>query len=194
MELQNFSVDLFAHTRIVIGMVIGLAITRTLLTFSNIIQTPATHSRSLLHILWLSAMLVELSLFWYAHIEMVRIPHWNFGLFAFFVAYAIVLYMQTALLTSDKAPEYGGYEEFFIERRHWFFGFFALSHIFDLADSFFLGTEFGLNPYSLGPLIVFLGLSALGWLSDSKRAQFSVICCHILTLLVVALFYASDTI
>jgi hypothetical protein len=194
MELENYSVDLFSHTRIVIGMVIGLAITRTLLTFSNIIQTPATHSRSLLHILWLSATLVELALFWYSHIEMVRIRHWNFGLFAFFVLYAIVLYMQTALLTSDKAPEYGGYEEFFTERRHWFFSFFALGHIFDLADSFFLASLTGLNPYDLSPLFIFLCLSALGWISNSKRVQFIIVCCQLVTLTLVSLLYAFNTI
>lgn len=194
MELHQPSLDLFSHTRIVIGMVIGLGITRTLLTFANIIQTPATHKRSLLHVLWLSAMLLELALFWYAHIEMVLIPRWNFGLFAFFFAYAIVVYMQIAMLTSDKAPEYGGYEEFFIERRHWFFSFFAFAHLFDIVDTYLLMPEPETDVFDFATLSIFLILSAVGWIVRNKKAHYVIVSFHLATLAFVSVLFALDSI
>ncbi|MBJ6986664.1 MULTISPECIES: hypothetical protein [unclassified Devosia] len=194
MDLESHTVDLFAHTRIVIGMVIGLGITRTLLTFANIIQTPKTHTRSLLHLLWLGAMLVELALFWYIHIELVLLPHWNFGYFAFYVGYAIVLYMQTALLTSDRAPDHGGYQEFFIERRHWFFGFFIASQVFDILDTIFLAPKEQLEPADLIVGGVFIVLGLAGWISKKRRVHYTIITLHMLGLAIVSFFYAIETI
>jgi hypothetical protein len=194
MDLGSQSVDLFSHTRVVIGMVIGLGITRTLLTFANIIQMPKTHTRSTLHLLWLGAMLVQLALFWYSHIELARLQHWNFALFAFFVGFAIVLYMQTALLTSDKAPDHGGYEEFFIDRRHWFFGFFIASQIFDLIESTFLSATHAVDTIDLFAVSVLICVGLTGWISKNRKVQYGIVSLHITTLALISLYYAFDTI
>ena len=44
--------ELFPHVRIVMGMVIGLAITRMLAGIAGFIQHPDHHRVSLLHMLW----------------------------------------------------------------------------------------------------------------------------------------------
>ena len=59
------SAELFPHVRIVMGTVIGLGITRLLMTVAGIIQHPHRGKISALHMLWIGSMLLELVLFWW---------------------------------------------------------------------------------------------------------------------------------
>lgn len=178
-------VEFFAHARIVIGMIIGLGITRTLLTFANIIQHPHVYNRSALHLLWLTSMLTELSLFWYGHFDLIEIADWPFGLFMFFSGYAIALFLLVALLSPDRSEEYSGYEGFFIKRRHWFFGLLALTMVLDIFDSFFMYQQEGIDFYDLVPALFFLPLCALGWYIPKKHVQYAIVTAHCTYLVVM---------
>ncbi len=43
------------------------------------------------------------------------------------------------MLFPDQIADYSGYEEFFISRRMWFFGIFAATILFDVADTLIKG-------------------------------------------------------
>lgn len=133
--------ELFPHVRIVMGMIIGLGITRMLTGIAGLIQHPDRYRVSMLHMLWVGSILLELVLFWWWEFGLSRIPNWSFGVYIFLIGYAIVLYLLSALLFPDNVAEYAGYEDFFINRRRWFFGLMATSFILDVVDTLIKGTE-----------------------------------------------------
>lgn len=132
--------ELFPHVRIVMGMVVGLGIARLLTGIAGFIQHPNRQRVSLLHLLWVGAILVEIVLFWWWEFGLARIPALSFGIYLFLIGYAVVLYMLAALLFPDGISEYAGYEDFFIKRRRWFFGLLALSFLLDIVDTLIKGT------------------------------------------------------
>lgn len=73
--------ELFTHVRIVLGMVIGLGITRMLTGIAGFIQHPGRHRFSLLHMMWAASMLVELILFWWWEFALSRFDNWTFSTF-----------------------------------------------------------------------------------------------------------------
>ncbi|GAU85459.1 hypothetical protein [Bosea sp. BIWAKO-01] len=133
--------ELFPHVRIVMGMIIGLGITRMLTGIAGFIQHPDRYRVSMLHMLWVGSILLELVLFWWWEFGLSRIPNWSFGVYIFLIGYAIVLYLLSALLFPDNVAEYAGYEDFFINRRRWFFGLMATSFVLDVIDTLIKGTE-----------------------------------------------------
>ena len=133
--------ELFIHVRIVMGMVIGLGITRMLAGIAGFIQHPGRHRVSLLHMLWVGSILLELVLFWWWEFGLSRIPGWSFGIYLFLIGYAVVLYLLSALLCPHHISEYAGYEDFFIRRRRWFFGLMAAAFLLDIVDTLIKGSE-----------------------------------------------------
>src|SRR3954463_15435139 len=90
--------ELFPHIRIVMGMVVGLGITRLLMGVAGLIQHPARARISLIHLLWALSVLVELILFWWWEFALYEITDWSFGIFAFLIVYAVALFLMAALL------------------------------------------------------------------------------------------------
>lgn len=133
--------ELFTHVRIVMGMVIGLGITRTLAGVAGFIQHPGRQRVSLLHMLWVGSVLLELVLFWWWEFGLSHLAIWSFGTFLFVIGYAVVLYLLAALLFPDSISEYAGYEDFFIKRRRWFFGLLATTFLLDVVDTLIKGRE-----------------------------------------------------
>lgn len=127
--------ETFTHVRIVLAMVIGLGITRILTGVASFIQHPKRHRVSLLHMLWVASILLELVLFWWWDVRLARETDWNFRVFLLQISYAIVLFLVAALLFPDNIIEYAGYEDFFIQRRRWFFSLLAATWALDLVKS-----------------------------------------------------------
>ena len=67
------------------------------------------------------------------------------AVFFFLIAYAVTLFLLAALLFPDKLDEYRGYEDFFLTRRRWFFGVFALTFPWVLRVLTGFSAEFGMN-------------------------------------------------
>jgi hypothetical protein len=133
------SAELFPHVRILMGMVVGLAMTRLLMTIAGLIQHPQRSRLSALHLLWVLSILVELVLFWWWEFALFRLEQWTFAITLFLIVYAITLFLLAAMLSPDNIAEYDGYDDFFLKRRHWFFIFFALTFVLDAFDSMIKG-------------------------------------------------------
>lgn len=171
------AVDLFIHLRIVMGIVVGLAITRLLTGLAAIAQNPNRAKVSTLHLLWALFVLIELVLFWWWEFALIERSHWSFGTFAFVIGYAITLFLMAAMLVPDRIDDYAGYEDFFLRRRHWFFGAFAVTLVLDLADTSLKGAEYA---SSAGPeywvqVPISLGLAALAIWSRDRRIHFTIV-------------------
>jgi hypothetical protein len=174
------SAELFPHVRILMGMVVGLAMTRLLMTIAGLIQHPQRSRLSALHLLWVVSILVELVLFWWWEFALFRLEQWTFAIALFLIVYAITLFLLAALLSPDNIAEYNGYEDFFLKRRHWFFVFFAVTFVLDAIDSMIKGdgywTRFEYEYFMQVP--AGLVLSAIAIRFGSPRLHLAIVVLH----------------
>nr|WP_295888904.1 hypothetical protein [uncultured Devosia sp.] len=173
--------ELFPHVRIVMGMIVGLGITRLLMTVAGLIQHPQRSRVSAIHLLWVGSILVELVLFWWWQFALFNLAYWTFGITLFLILYAVTLFLIAALLSPDNIAEYDGYEDFFLKRRGWFFGLFAATFVLDTVDTLIKGeaywNRFGLEYFIQVPLG--LVLCAVAIRSTDKRVHLTAVLLHI---------------
>lgn len=174
--------DVFIHVRIVMGTIIGLGFTRLLMGTAGLIQHPSRDKLSLLHLLWVFSIAVELILFWWWEYDLAELPSWNFGTFAFLILYSVTLFALAALLFPDKLDEYAGYEDFFIKRRHWFFGIFGLTFLLDLTDTLIKGAPYfeAMDFVYIIQIPFGLVLSALAMWTPKRSFQLAFVIIHLL--------------
>lgn len=131
--------EIYPHIRVVMGMVIGLGITRLLLGVARIVQHPKQYRLYTVHLAWIGSMLLLLVHFWWWEFDLYQIAHWTFGTYIFIISYAIALFLLCALLLPDNLSDYKDYQDYFIERRAWFFGVLAVVYVLDVVDTFIKG-------------------------------------------------------
>ena len=176
------SAEIFIHVRIVMGMVVGLGITRLLMGVAGLVQHPRRAKLSAIHLLWALSVLIELALFWWWEFELRSLPRWSFGVFAFLVSYSVTLFMLAALLFPDKIDEYDGYEDFFLQRRHWFFGVFIATDLFDIVDTLIKGEPYfdTLGLEYLVQVPIFIGLACIAIFTKDRRYHLGLVIAHLL--------------
>jgi hypothetical protein len=131
--------DVFPHIRIVLGMVIGLGVTRLLSGVARIIQHPKQYPLYPVHLGWVAMLLLMLVHFWWWEFGLYALADWTFGKYLFVVVYAVTLFLLCALLFPDSMQDYRGYEDFFYARRTWFFGLLAATYLLDIVDTLIKG-------------------------------------------------------
>jgi hypothetical protein len=95
-------------------------------------------------------MLLTLVHFWWWEYRLTGLQHWTFEVYLFLITYSTLLFLLCTLLFPDQIADYSGYEEFFISRRMWFFGIFAATILFDVADTLIKGpARYPLLPRSI---------------------------------------------
>jgi hypothetical protein len=165
------STEIFRHVRIVIGMILGLSITRLLNGLVRIVQHPKETRIYSVHIGWVIYLLFTLIHFWWWQLFLIELPSWQFETYLFLISYVIVLFFLSVFLVPDSISDYTGYEDFFISRRKWFFGFFAIMMIFDLIDTYIkgrahlamLGAEYTIR------VAVYLVLSGIAFYTSNRK-------------------------
>lgn len=174
--------EIFPHMRVLLGTVIGLGVARLLMTVAGMVQHPHRAKISPLHLLWVGSLLLEMVLFWWWEFSLFRLAQWNFGVALFLFTYAILLFLLAALLSPDHLEDYDGYEDFFLKRRGWFFGTFALVAVFDGIDTLIKGADhwarFGPEYFLNAPIGIAVCLIA--WRSSSPRAHVVIVIAHLL--------------
>jgi hypothetical protein len=139
MEQTVSAHDVFPHVRIVMGMVIGLGVTRLLSGLARIVQHPSQYKLYSVHLAWVAATLLMLIHFWWWEFGLYRIGIWTFQTYLFVIVYAIVLFLLCALLFPDSMQGYSGYRDYFYSRRAWFFGLLATTWLLDIVDTLIKG-------------------------------------------------------
>ncbi len=175
------ALELFGHVRIVMGMVIGLGVTRLLLGVSGLVQHARRARLSLIHLLWALSILIELVLFWWWEFDLRDLQSWSFGTFAFLIGYSITLFLLAALLFPDKMDDYDGYGDFFFRRRKWFFGLLALTFVFDVVETLIKGAPY-FDTIGIEYLIqvpIGLAICALAIRSSNPRFHLGLVLVHL---------------
>lgn len=165
------SPDIFQHVRMIMGMVVGLSVTRLLTGLVRIIQHPSQTRIYPVHIGWVLTLLLMLMHFWWWELWLIELPVWRFETYLFLILYAIILFFLSAFLFPESISDYTGYEDFFISRRKWFFSFFALTVVFDLIDTLIKGPAhyalFSIEYWFRVP--VYLVLCGIAIMSTNRR-------------------------
>ncbi|HNT38592.1 MAG TPA: hypothetical protein PKO45_05680 [Rubrivivax sp.] len=131
--------DIYPHIRVVMGMVIGLGVTRLLSGLARLVQHPGQHRMDGVHLAWVASTLLALVHFWWWQFGLYQIEAWTFGTYLFVIGYAIALFLLAALLFPDSMAGYEGYVDYFLARRAWFFGVLAATYMLDIVDTLLKG-------------------------------------------------------
>lgn len=163
--------DIYFHIRILIGVVVGLGVTRILSGLARIVQHPGHKPLYAPHLVWVLVILTSIVHFWWWEFELIRLAPFRFQFFGFVLFYAFLFYLLSSLLFPDDMSEYGSYEDYFLSRRRWFFGLFAATCVIDLADTLMKGrarlVELGLE-YEIKQAVC-IGLCLVAALTANRR-------------------------
>lgn len=171
MSQETSAHDVFPHIRIVMGMIIGLGVTRLLSGVARIIQHPDQYKLYLAHLAWVASALLMLVHFWWWEFGLYQIGHWTFGEYLFLISYAVVLFLLGAMLFPESMQGYISYEDYFYSKRGWFFGLLALAYVLDVIDTLLKG-ESHFAKFSLEYLIrtpILVGLCVIAILTVNRK-------------------------
>jgi hypothetical protein len=183
MNLPQSSSDLFLHIRVVISIIVGLCITTLLSGFARFVQHPKRAKVSILHLGWAASLLLSLIHFWWWEFRLTLVSQWTFAIYFFIILYAILFYFLCTLLFPSDLKDYSGYEDYFLSRRKWFFGFLAATFVADVIDTSLKGSGY-LHSFGVEyPIRIAAGLIVciIAMFTKNRRIQ--------LTLLSVFLLY-----
>jgi hypothetical protein len=152
--------DFYLHIRVIIGLVIGLSVTRSLGGFAAMVQHPKARKLYAVHLLWAVSILLGATHFWWWEFRLAELT-WTFQLFVFVIAYAGLFYFLASLLFPDHMEDYDGYRDFFLSRRRWFFGLLALTFVADVVDTAIKGQAY---------------FSHLGWEYPARIVAYVALC------------------
>ena len=170
--------EVFIHIRVIIGIILGLSVSRLLTGVARIIQHPQRKNIYAVHLGWVLFMLLTVVHFWWFEFYLHALVQWKFEAYLFVILFASIHFLACALLFPDSMEGYSGYEDYFMSRRAWFFGVLIAIFLLDFADTAMKGAE---HFRALGPEYPFrniflIGLFALAIYLRRTRAQFILVC------------------
>src|ERR1700727_1149999 len=183
MTPQTSNPDLYTHVRVVISILCCLRITTLLSGFARFVQHPRRERVSILHLGWAASLLLWIIHFWWWEFRLSMVQTWTFASYFFVILYAILFYFLCTLLFPSDLKDYANYEDYFISRRKWFFGFLAATFLADVIDTSLKGSSY-LHSFGIEypiRIIVNLLICAIAISTSNRRVQ--------LTLLAVSFLY-----
>jgi hypothetical protein len=140
-QIAHIEVDLYLHVRVLIAILLGLSVARLLNGIAQFMVRPDHQRFSWIHLGWVVWVFFNVAAFWWWEFRLSQIPHWTFALYLFVIVYASMFFLQAALLFPADIEGYDGYGDYFIARRAWFFGIFALTEVLDVIDTLIKGVD-----------------------------------------------------
>jgi hypothetical protein len=177
MVLPTSNSDLYLHVRVVISIIVGMCITTLLSGFAQFVQHPRRERVSILNLGWAASLLLWIIHFWWWEFRLSMIENWTFASYFFVILYAILFYFLCTLLFPSDLRDYAGYEDYFLSRRIWFFGFLAATFLADVVDTKLKGTaylhSFGIEyPISI---IANLIICIIAMITPNRRVQLTLL-------------------
>ena len=166
----------FEYVMVLVSIVIGLAVTHLLSALAAGVHRLRGHGTPLrleaVYLLWVGFLLTWLVSFWWWEFKFQEIgTEWSFGLYLFVVAYAIALFLLSAILVPGQLEGVEDSFAYFMDGRRWFFFGLVLLVVIDTVDSFLKSTEWGLRPVYVVQSAVYLVACITGILSERRSVQ-----------------------
>lgn len=131
--------EVYVYIRTVMSMVIGLSLAQLLTRLAGFVQAPGKHRVYFVHLGWVLSMFLFIIHFWWWEYRLQSVAEISFGVYLFLICFCCLFYFLCVLLNPPSIEDYGGFEEYFISRRRWFFGLLAVTYAVDLIDTLLKG-------------------------------------------------------
>ncbi|BCP54400.1 hypothetical protein K32_30170 [Kaistia sp. 32K] len=132
--------DVYLHVRVIIGIILGLSVSRLLSGLARFAQHPLRNPVFITHLLWVAFAFLCVVHFWWFEFYLTSVHLWTFELYIFIIFYASLYFVLCAILFPDSLAEYSGYADYFMSRRKWFYGLIAVIFLVDLVDTAIKGS------------------------------------------------------
>ncbi|SHG03969.1 hypothetical protein SAMN04487965_3166 [Microbulbifer donghaiensis] len=169
---------LYAHIRVILGIVVGLGLTHLLRNLARVVDEPREDRLYWIHLTWVLFAMLYLLHFWWWEFRISHTSRISFFLFLYLISYTLTLYFLCALLFPEKNSDPKDYRVLFYERRKWFFAVLALVFLIDIGDSLLKGMGYLLglgHIYLYRNLLFFVAcLVAIATRSPRYHATFAV--------------------
>jgi hypothetical protein len=136
---QASTAEVYLYIRTVMAMVISLSLARLLTGLAAIVQSPGKQRVYWIQLGWALSMFLFIIHFWWWEYRLHSLAVISFGVYLFLISFCCLFFFLCVLLFPASVEEYGGYEEYFISRRRWFFGLLAATYAVDLLDTVLKG-------------------------------------------------------
>ncbi len=143
--------DPFSYICVLTSIVAGLAVTRLVSGFGQLLQTRALTPPYWVHTLWMVNVLLTVIITWWVQYRWRNAPHWTLLLFLWLLVAPLILYLVTALLfpTNQDDVVVTNWREHYYANNRKIFVLFGLTFAIDLVDTLLKGTVYF---WSLGPI------------------------------------------
>ncbi|NKJ37868.1 hypothetical protein FHT28_004614 [Rhizobium sp. SG570] len=155
------SPEVYGYIRTVMSMVIGLSLAQLLTRLAGFVQSPGKNRVYFVHIGWVLSMFLYIIHFWWWEYRLQSLQVITFAVYLFLICFCCLFYFLCVLLNPPSIDEYGGFEEYFISRRRWFFGLLAVTYAVDLIDTWLKGGAY---------------FHSLGWEYPTRNVVYIVLC------------------
>ncbi|QRM39885.1 hypothetical protein F3X89_08305 [Rhizobium rhizogenes] len=153
--------EVYVYIRTVMSMVIGLSLAQLLTRLAGFVQAPGKHRVYFVHLGWVLSMFLFIIHFWWWEYRLQSVAEISFGVYLFLICFCCLFYFLCVLLNPPSVKDYGGFEEYFISRRRWFFGLLAVTYAVDLIDTLLKGETY---------------FRSLGWEYPTRNVVYIVLC------------------
>jgi len=127
--------EVFTHVRVIIGIILGLSVSRLLTGIARIIQHPQRKNIYAVHLGWVLFTFLSVVHFWWFEFYLHELVLWKFEAYLFVIFFASLHFLACSMLFPDSMEGYSGYEDYFMSRRAWFFGILVSIFVFDFLDT-----------------------------------------------------------
>ncbi|MGO2147997.1 hypothetical protein [Halomonas sp.] len=189
--------EIFTHIRIIVGMVLGLSVSRLIIGLTRFVQHPGREKIYLLHIGWVLFLLLFIIHFWWFEFALAHRPNWSFALYFFLIFYASLFAALSAVLFPDRMDEYQGYGDYFQKRSRSFYVLLLVLLVVDVIDTLIKGGDYYAAHYGwyypVRQVMLIVGtILALVWRSERYQAGFVVFALLFQVIWIVSLFEVID--
>jgi hypothetical protein len=134
--------EVYVYIRTVMSIIISLSLARLLTGLAGFVQSPGKHRVYWVHLGWTLSMFLFIIHFWWWEYRLGSLAVIDFGVYLFLISFCCLFFFLCVLLFPTSVEEYGGYEEYFISRRRWFFSLLAATYAVDLIDTILKGRAY----------------------------------------------------
>lgn len=169
--------EIFVHIRIIVGMILGISITRLVSGVTRFLQHPGKERTNLLHIGWAVFVFLWIIHFWWFEFALSKIERWTFESYFVLICYVVVFVMLSAMIFPDNVGEHQGLKEYFWNRRRIFYVLLLILLCVDILDTLIKGLGYYRQAYGWyypvrQGLLIAGTLGGLLWSSQRYHAWF----------------------
>lgn len=134
----------FEYVMVLVSIITGLGIAHVLIGFGGLVDKLTSREPKVVlgwaHSVWLARVFFWMVMFWWWEFRFADLAmEWTVGLYLFLVGYAVILFLLAVILVPRSWDGVDNLNEFFIERRAWFYLLLLAVTVMDFIDAYIKG-------------------------------------------------------